>query len=73
MFLLLTPVEQLDELRKQLEKERDLKCEEAAKEFNNVKLEVESRRHDLEASQRLNLLFWRYFESPFSCVLSYLI
>lgn len=52
MFLLLTPVEQLDELRKQLEKERDLKCEEAAKEFHNVKLEVESRRHDLEASQR---------------------
>jgi kinetochore protein Nuf2 len=42
----------LDELRKQLEKERDLKCEEANKEFNNVKLEVESRRHDLEARQK---------------------
>ncbi|KAF5470235.1 hypothetical protein F2P56_010760 [Juglans regia] len=45
-------VEQLDELRKQLEKERDLKCEEATKEFNNTKLEVESRRRDLEARQR---------------------
>ncbi|KAG7977680.1 hypothetical protein I3843_05G042200 [Carya illinoinensis] len=45
-------VEQLDDLRKQLEKERDLKCEEATKEFNNMKSEVESRRCDLEARQR---------------------
>ena len=45
-------MEQLDELRKQLEKERDFKCEEAAKELNNVKLAVESRRHELEARQR---------------------
>lgn len=44
--------EQLDELRKQLEKERDLKCEEATKEFNNVKLEVDSRRRDLETRQK---------------------
>ncbi|KDP38869.1 hypothetical protein JCGZ_05026 [Jatropha curcas] len=41
-----------DELRKMLEKERDLKCEEATKEYNNVKLEVESRRLDLEARQK---------------------
>lgn len=47
-----SPVEQLDDLRKQLEKERDLKCEEATKEFNNMKSEVESRRRDLEARQR---------------------
>lgn len=45
-------MEQWDELRKQLEKERDFKCEEAAKELNNVKLAVESRRHELEARQR---------------------
>ncbi|KAL6345649.1 hypothetical protein AAG906_017384 [Vitis piasezkii] len=45
-------VEQLDDLRKQLEEERDFKCEEAAKELNNVKLTVESRRHELEARQK---------------------
>ncbi|XP_034700892.1 kinetochore protein NUF2 homolog [Vitis riparia] len=45
-------VEQLDELRKQLEKERNFKCEEAAKELNNVKLAVESKRRELEARQR---------------------
>lgn len=44
-------MEQLDELRKQLEKEQNLKCEEAAKELNNVKLQVELRRHELEARQ----------------------
>ncbi|GMH25714.1 hypothetical protein Nepgr_027557 [Nepenthes gracilis] len=44
--------EQLDEYRRQLEKERDLRCEEAKKELNNVKLDVESRRHDLEARER---------------------
>jgi kinetochore protein Nuf2 len=42
----------LDELTKQVEKERDLKCEESTKEFNNVKLEVESRRRELEARQK---------------------
>ncbi|PQQ11842.1 kinetochore protein Nuf2 [Prunus yedoensis var. nudiflora] len=45
-------VEQLNELKKQLEKERDLKFEEASKELNNVKLEVESRRRDMEARQK---------------------
>lgn len=35
-----------------MEKERDIKCQEATKEFNNVKLEVESRRRDLEARQK---------------------
>lgn len=52
LFTFLFSVEQWDELRKQLEKERDFKCEEAAKELNNVKLAVESRRHELEARQR---------------------
>lgn len=42
----------MNELKKQMEKERDIKCQEARKEFNNVKLEVESRRHDLEARQK---------------------
>ncbi|KAF5732127.1 kinetochore protein NUF2 isoform X1 [Tripterygium wilfordii] len=45
-------VEQLDELRIQLEKERNLKFKEANTELNNVKLEVESRRHNLEARRR---------------------
>ncbi|KAI8532152.1 hypothetical protein RHMOL_Rhmol11G0191400 [Rhododendron molle] len=44
-------VEQLDEMRKQLEKERDLRCEEATKELNNVKSEVEEKRRDLESRQ----------------------
>ncbi|KAH7834935.1 hypothetical protein Vadar_021089 [Vaccinium darrowii] len=44
-------VEQLDEIRKQLEKERDLRYEEATKELNIVKLEVESKRRDLESRQ----------------------
>ncbi|KAK4343291.1 hypothetical protein RND71_036385 [Anisodus tanguticus] len=43
--------DQLEELRKQLEKERDLSYEEAAKELKNVKLEVESKRHGLDARQ----------------------
>lgn len=46
------PAQQLDELKKQLERERDLKCEEATKEYNNINLEVESRRHELAARQR---------------------
>lgn len=41
----------MEELRKQLEKERNLSYEEAAKELKNVKLEVESKRHGLEARQ----------------------
>lgn len=44
--------QQLDDLKKLLEKERDIKCEDAAKEYNSVKLEVESKRRDLEARQR---------------------
>lgn len=51
-FPLLSPAEQLDELKKQLERERNLKFEEATKELDNVKLDVESRRRDLEARQR---------------------
>ncbi|GLT61619.1 hypothetical protein SLA2020_343140 [Shorea laevis] len=40
------------EIRSQLAKERDLKFSESTWEFNNVKLEVESRRHNLEARQK---------------------
>ncbi|CAK9178167.1 unnamed protein product [Ilex paraguariensis] len=43
--------DQLDDFRKQLEKERNLSWEEATKELNNVKLEVESQRRDLESRQ----------------------
>ncbi|XP_047315097.1 kinetochore protein NUF2 homolog [Impatiens glandulifera] len=43
--------EQLKEQMKQLKKERDLRCEEATKELNNVKMEVEIRKHDLESRQ----------------------
>ncbi|KAI3412608.1 uncharacterized protein J3R85_017138 [Psidium guajava] len=45
-------VEQLDELRKQAEKESHTKCEEATREANNVKMEVEHRKHELEQRQR---------------------
>ncbi|XP_022718650.1 probable kinetochore protein NUF2 [Durio zibethinus] len=45
-------VEQLEELQSQLQKERDLKFEESTKNLNDVKLEVESKRHQLEARQR---------------------
>ncbi|KAG6767500.1 hypothetical protein POTOM_028705 [Populus tomentosa] len=44
--------QQLNELKKLLEKERAMKCEEATKEYNTIKSEVESKRHDLEARQR---------------------
>lgn len=44
--------DQLEELRKQLKKERDLSCEEAAKEMNFFNLEMESKRHGLEARQK---------------------
>ncbi|KAM5574482.1 hypothetical protein ABKV19_013764 [Rosa sericea] len=45
-------VKDLNDLKRKLEKERDLKFEEATKEFSNVKLEVESRRGVLEARQK---------------------
>lgn len=45
-------VENLEELKRQSEKERDAKCDEAAKEVNRVKLNVESRRQELEARQK---------------------
>lgn len=41
-----------NDLKKKLEKERYLKFEEATKEVNTVKLEVESRRGLLEARQK---------------------
>ncbi|KAJ9538078.1 hypothetical protein OSB04_030811, partial [Centaurea solstitialis] len=44
--------DQLEELLKQLEKERDLKCEEALKELNNVRSQVEYNRQGLEQRQR---------------------
>lgn len=51
-FLLISSVEQLDELQQQLEKERNLKSEDATRAFENVKLEMESKRQDLEARQK---------------------
>ncbi|KAL3729589.1 hypothetical protein ACJRO7_026680 [Eucalyptus globulus] len=44
--------EQLDQLRKQVEKESHAKCEEATREFNNVKMEIKSRKQELEERQR---------------------
>ncbi|KAJ8768236.1 hypothetical protein K2173_021176 [Erythroxylum novogranatense] len=44
--------QQLEELRKLLEKEREIKCEDAAKEFTKIKLEADSRRLDLEEGRR---------------------
>ncbi|CAL1352631.1 unnamed protein product [Linum trigynum] len=44
--------QQLAELRKQLEKERKMKFEDADKELHSKKLEVESRKRDLEERQR---------------------
>lgn len=44
--------DQLEELLKQLEKERDLKCEEASKELNNVRSQVEYNTRGLEQRQR---------------------
>lgn len=48
----LISVKDFNDLKKKLEKERDLKFEEATKEVNTVKLEVESRRGLLEARQK---------------------
>ncbi|XP_028753310.1 kinetochore protein NUF2 homolog [Neltuma alba] len=45
-------LEQLGELMKQLEKERDMKSEEASTYLNGVKMEAESKRHDLEERQK---------------------
>ncbi|KAK1414653.1 hypothetical protein QVD17_30402 [Tagetes erecta] len=44
--------DQLEELLKQLEKERDLKCDEASKELNNVRSQVEYNSRGLEQRQR---------------------
>ncbi|GAB4848113.1 hypothetical protein Ancab_002777 [Ancistrocladus abbreviatus] len=44
--------EQLDEYRRQLEKERDLRHEESTKELNKVTLEVASKKQELEARGR---------------------
>ncbi|XP_038682613.1 kinetochore protein NUF2 homolog isoform X2 [Tripterygium wilfordii] len=51
-FALMQNIQEQDELRIQLEKERNLKFKEANTELNNVKLDVESRRLNLEARQR---------------------
>lgn len=45
-------MDQLDELKRQSQRERDLHCEEASKELNNVKLEMEAKRNDLMARQK---------------------
>ncbi|KAI7726660.1 hypothetical protein M8C21_024063 [Ambrosia artemisiifolia] len=44
--------DQLEELLKQLEKERDLKFEEASKELNNVRAQIEYNSGGLEQRQR---------------------
>lgn len=44
--------QQLDESRSQLEREMNLKFEEATKELNHSKVEAESRRLDLETRQK---------------------
>uniref|UniRef100_A0A7N0SWH5 Kinetochore protein Nuf2 N-terminal domain-containing protein n=1 Tax=Kalanchoe fedtschenkoi TaxID=63787 RepID=A0A7N0SWH5_KALFE len=45
-------VEQLDALRKQLLKERDVKCGDANKELNRLKMDIESWKHDLLTRQK---------------------
>lgn len=42
----------MDEVQRQLQKERDLKFEGSTKHLNDVKLEVESKRRELEARQK---------------------
>ncbi|KAH6831972.1 hypothetical protein C2S53_008248 [Perilla frutescens var. hirtella] len=49
---LLSKVDQLKDIKRQLEKERDIRYKEADKEFNNVASEVEAKRRDLELRQR---------------------
>ncbi|OMP09054.1 hypothetical protein COLO4_05853 [Corchorus olitorius] len=51
-FLFELCFEQMSELQRQLQKERDLKFEESTKYLNDVKLEVEAKRRDLEARQK---------------------
>lgn len=46
------PADQLKEFKRQLEKESSLRMEDATKELNNVKLEVESKKHTLDQRQR---------------------
>lgn len=45
-------VEQAVDLKNALEKERGLKWAEAIKELNKVKLQIESKLHDLEVRER---------------------
>ena len=45
-------VEQAVDLKNALEKERGLKRAEAIKELNKVKLQIESKLHDLEVRER---------------------
>ncbi|KAL4588466.1 hypothetical protein LXL04_001357 [Taraxacum kok-saghyz] len=52
LFELQGRVDQLEELLQQLEKEKDLKCEEASKELNNVRSQVEFNRNGLEQRQK---------------------
>lgn len=42
----------MDEVQRQLQKERDLKFEGSTKHLNDVKLEVESKQRELEARQK---------------------
>lgn len=51
IFIIL-PVGELEEHKRQLQKERDLKFEEATKHLNSVKSEVLSMRCELEARQK---------------------
>lgn len=44
--------DQLKEYKRQLEKESSLRMEDATKELNNVRLEVESKKHTLDQRQR---------------------
>ncbi|KAL9271530.1 Kinetochore protein NUF2-like protein, partial [Drosera capensis] len=44
--------DQVDQQKEQLQKEKELKYEQGSKEFNKVKIDVESRRHTLEAIGR---------------------
>ncbi|KAF5786569.1 putative kinetochore protein Nuf2 [Helianthus annuus] len=52
LFELQGRVDQLEELLKQLQKERDVKCEEASKELNNVRSQMEYDHCGLEQRQR---------------------
>ncbi|MFS7979062.1 putative kinetochore protein Nuf2 [Helianthus anomalus] len=52
LFELQGRVDQLEELLKQLQKERDVKCEEASKELNNVRSQMEYNHCGLEQRQR---------------------